>query len=178
MSAPTALPEPTVWRDSEVIYMPHWVEHDNSTMIVNSAGGVYPKPIVEPVAIGVIHGVVHFSSYSDSRFKQELNTTNSGSWRGWDAGQAWISRIVTEEVTINGNTDAVKVHYQIRCNEFGWNHRIPQMGYFHLSGGQRQVFEEGIGLLSSGGGELPVGGTPVDSDIQVKRRINFSTLGF
>lgn len=167
-----------VWRDSEVVYMPHWLESDGSTVIMNSADGAFPKPIVEPIAIGVIHGIKWVSSYSDGEFKTQINATNSDGWRGWSAGQAWISRILTEEENIN-DEDVIKVHYIIRCNEFGWNAHIAQMGYFYKDAGNKAIFDEGIGLLDGSGNELALGSPAVDADIQVKRRISFgSTLGF
>ena len=178
MAAPTSLPSPVVYRDAEVVYMPQWVLSDGSTYIKNSAGGLHPKPIIEPVAIGIIHGVVYKETYSDASYKNEINATNSGGWKSWGAGQAWVSRIITQEVEVN-NIEAQRVHYIIRCCEYGWENNTPQSGFFWLDDdGYKIPFDEGAGLLDGNGKPLTPGNNPVPSELQVKRRINFSSLGF
>lgn len=165
------------YRDAEVVYMPHWLKSDGTTVIKNSAGGTFPKPIVEPISIGVIHGFVELATYTDATYKSQLNACNSDTWKSWAPGQAWISRILTEDVEVNGTT-GVRVHYIIRCNEFGWNSQIPQFGYYYLDGTDKVPFEEGIGLLDASGQELAPSAPAVNADIQIKRRIAFSSLGF
>ncbi len=165
------------YRDSEVVYMPHWLQSDGTTVIKNSAGGTFPKPVVEPISIGVIHGFVELATYSDATYKSQLNACNSDTWRGWSAGQAWISRILTENIEVNG-TSGQRIHYIVRCNEFGWNAHIPQFGYYYLDGTTKVPFEEGMGYLDASGLELTPGSAAVDANIQIKRRIAFSGLGF
>lgn len=176
MAAPTALPDPVVYKDAEIVHMPHWLESDGTTVIKNSAGGIFPKPIVEPISIGIIHGIIHKSTYSDTEYATQLNAINNGNWRGWATGKAWVSRILVEDTTVNNN-NAKRVHYIVRCCEYGWNTTIPQMGHFYNDSGKK-AFVGGIGLLSSDGTELASEDDPVISDIEIKRPIAFSTLGF
>jgi len=172
-----ALNAPFSYRDSEVVYMPHWLESDGTTVIKNSAGGTFPKPVVEPMSLGVIHGFVELPTYDDATYKSQLNACNSDAWRDWEPGQAWISRILTENVEVNG-IPGIKIHYIIRCNEFGWNSHIPQFGYYYKDGFTKVPFSEGMGYLAADGTELAIGSPAVDADIQIKRRIAFAGLGF
>lgn len=162
--------------------MPHWQKFNGTSLepMVNSANGIFPKPIVQQVSISICHILV-WKELTDADRRSQTNATNSGSWHGWDAGQAWISRIIDEEEEINGK-ETQRVHYIVRCNEFGWDNQFIQMGYFHKNDeGKKESFqtEDGIayiGLLDSGGGETD---SPVVSEDRLKRRIDFSSaLGY
>ena len=176
MAAPTSLPSPVVYKDAEIVHMPHWLESDGTTVIKNSAGGIFPKPIVEPISIGIIHGIIYKQEYTDAEYVTQLNATNNSAWRGWGEGKAWVSRILVEDTTVN-QISAKKVHYIVRCCEFGWNSNMPQMGHFYSDSG-KQAFTGGIGLLAADGTELSSEDDPVNSDIEIKRRIAFNSLGF
>ena len=168
----------TILRDAEIIPWPHWRNHAG-TLIVNTAGGIFPKPIVEDISIGIIHAYKWVTELSDEDYKEQLNATNSSTWREWGPGQAWISRIIERPDNINDNS-AVKLHYIIRCNEYGWDVEMPQMGYFYYDGANKKAFSvDGvpyIGLLDGSGDKTD---TATSASIQIKRRINFATvLGF
>lgn len=180
MTTPPASNPPIVYRDAEIVYAPHWDKFNGTSLepLINSANGAFPKPIVEVMSIGIIHGIKWVNSYSNTEYKTQLNATNNATWRDWDAGQAWISRIITEDEEVNG-VSCVKVHYIVRCNEFGWNTRIHDMGYFYIDGADKKAFltvddVPYIGLLDAGAETS----TPVASDKQIKRRIDFTVLGF
>lgn len=178
---PTAI-ETRVYRDGEIIYWPHWqsIDGESKEPIVNPAGGILPKPMVEPLAVGIIHGHKWVSAYSDAQYKNQLNATNADGWRSWGVGQAWISRIITANEERDG-VSVVHIHYIIRCNEYGWKSTMPWMGYFYDDAGDKKAFLTQddvpyIGLLDAGGAETF---TPVISDLDLKRQISFaSELGF
>lgn len=178
---PTSIP-PKYWGDSEVIYLPQWQRYDsngNLEPLVNSAGGLFPKPIVKPVSIGIIHVEMWKEPYPDSQFKNEINATNADTWRGWEPGQAWISRVLAQREETNGYQDVAKLHYVIRCSEFGWDNDFIQMGYWHDDNGAKQSFQtqDGVpyvGTLSASGSD----GGPVIAGDLLHRRINFAALGF
>lgn len=163
MTSPNLLP-PIVYRDAEVVYMPHWVEENGTTVIANLADKVFPKPHVHPIAIGIIHGILYKLTYSDAEFENEINATNAGGWRGWGAGKAWVSRILTENDEVN-NIPCVKVHYIIRCNKYGWDINMPSMGFV----GGVPEFVDATGAATT---------TLSASDIRIKHRIGFGALGF
>ena len=174
---PTTIPF-KYWRDSEVIYLPHWRRYNGTTLepLVNSADGLFPKPIVKPVAIGVLHFSV-WKTYTDADYKNELNATNSDAWREWEPGQAWVSRIITEDEEVNG-VATTRVDYIIRCTEFGWDNDMIQMGYFHKDGTDETAFTTSdgipyIGTLDAAGAK----GAAENADDMLKRRIAFGSLG-
>lgn len=174
---------PNVYDDGEIIYWPHWQYFDGATKkaILNSADGIFPKPIVEPISIHIYHIEKFVTSMTDAQLKEQYNACNSDTWKAWEPGQAWISRIRRKKAQVNGQ-NGLWVHYIIRCNEFGWDTNIPNMGYFYKNGSTKTSFSsEGlgpIGYLKSDGNKA-VAPTEVSmSNKQIKRRINFtSTLG-
>lgn len=174
------MPLPTakvVHRDSEVIYLPHWKDY-NGTPLLTTAGGLYPKPIVKPVAVGIIHVEFWQPSYTDAQYVSQLNATNSGAWKGWPAGQAWISRILTHDEKIE-DTDGVWMHYIVRCCELGWDQDFPSMGYYYVTGGDKTAFTtiDGFAYIgqhdAAGDNGEP---TAYFQEEQLKRRISFSFL--
>jgi len=84
--------DPVVTYDSEVVYWPMWKKTDG-TGIKNGAGAPFPKPIVEPISIGIVHVFKWVDAWGGSLLKQQLNKTNDGMWNGYAEDQAWISRI-------------------------------------------------------------------------------------
>lgn len=174
---PVNLP-PTVEYDSEVIYMPHWKDV-NGDPIMNFADAPFPKPIVEPISIGIVHIWKWEAGFSGSTLKSRLNKTNSGSWNGWATDQAWVSRITAREENENDFDDRWLVHYIIKCNEYGWKTLIPHMGYFYLDGADKKAFQtvdefQYIGFLDGFGLETT---TPVHSEFEIKDKISFSFTG-
>lgn len=164
MTSPHLLPT-IVYRDAEVVYMPRWVEQDGTTVIKNLASKVFPKPHVHPVSVGIIHGIRYPLTYTDTQYQNEIDATNSENWRGWAPGQAWVSRVLTEDDEVN-NIPCVKVHYIIRCCRYGWDIDMPSMGFV----GGVPEFVDATGAATT---------SPVPSDIRIKHRIAFdSTLGF
>lgn len=183
--APWTYP-PIVSRDSEEIWWPHWQRYDGSNNLeplTNSANGLFPKPRVKPISIGVILISMYKQTYTDADYYNQNNTLNNATWRSWPAGHAWIARILTEDVKEN-DYDCVKVDYVVKCNKLGWDKDFLQCGYYYLSGLDRKHFLTDdldpipyIGLLDASGGELGVGGTAVVADDKSKVWIDFTSLG-
>jgi hypothetical protein len=159
MSNPDTLP-PVVYRDAEIVYMPHWVD-TSLAVIKNTDNKVFPKPHVEPISIGIIHGIRWSTTYSNANYQNELNAINTDTWRSWAPGHAWVSRILTEDEEING-VECTKIHYIVRCNRYGWNITMPQMG-----------FVEGTPEFLDGMGDVTT--SPISSGIAIKHGINFTT---
>lgn len=178
-----ALPEPKVWRDAEVIYAPVWREHDGTTPIQNSAEAPYPKQVIEPVSVGVIHCIA-YKAYTDAHYKNQLNATNAAAWRGWEPGQAWVSRIITnDDLSVGGATNVSEVHYIVRCLETGWDALFADIGYVYIDASSYKPFladgQPYLGKLDGAGGQQAVASDLVINEHQIKRRINFaSELGF
>ncbi len=179
-----ALFDPEYFEDAEIIYWPHWEYWDSGDSsklkLVNSAGGTFGKPIVEPLSVGIVHVKMYETGWSAAKYKSQLNACNNDSWRSWPAGQAWISRIITEEAQVNG-TNCHSVHRIIRCNEYGWNTGQLEMGYFYKEGGDIKPFsDDGIplGLLKTNGDKATSASDVAMTDKRIKRRISFGGLGF
>jgi|688.fasta_scaffold00460_67 hypothetical protein len=85
---------------------------------------------MEPVAVAVFH-IFKFKSYSDSQFRNEINSINSGDWRGWGEGQAWISKIISNGLENRGSGFGETVHYVVRCidRDDGWDVFYPEIGF-------------------------------------------------
>ncbi len=183
MTSPTTF-VPEYFEDAEVIYWPHWEywNPDDSAKLkfVNSAGGTFGKPVVEPLSVGIVHVKMYETGWTPTKYKQQLNACNSGTWRNWESGQAWISRIITELTDING-VSCHYIHRIIRCNEYGWNTGQLEMGYFYNDGVDIKPFsDEGIplGLLTSSGDKATGASDVAITDKRIKRRIDFGALGF
>ena len=167
---------PIVEYDAEVIYMPHWKDASGAA-IKNTADAPFPKPIVEPISIGIVHIWKWEASYTGATHKARLNKTNSGSWNGYAQDEAWVSRITAKEEEENGYQRWL-VHYIIKCNPFGWKTLIPHMGYFY-DDGDKKGFQTSdgfqyIGFLDGSGNETT---SPVTSDFIIKGRTSFSFTG-
>lgn len=177
------LPAIKIWRDSEVVYAPHWKDTSN-VVLANSARAPYPTKIIEPLAVGIIHAIKYSTTYSDTDYATELNAVNSVAWRGWQPGQAWVSRIVTEEdMEINGTTGVTQVHYIVRLSEIGWQLSIADLSAVYVaSGAFRPFLADGspyLGKLDGSGAQRAVGSDMVMRSHNIKRTINFaSVLGF
>lgn len=164
MDDPSLLPA-IITRDAEIVYAPHWFQADGTTPIKNSDDKPFPKIIEEQTSVAVIHAIKHKLFYTDAEYHNELNAINIDAWRFWEPGQAWISRILTEDTKVN-EINCTKIHYIIRCSRLGYNVHIPQMG---IVDGNLE-FLDAMGEVTS---------TPVDADIPIKHEINFAaTLGF
>ena len=167
-----------VTKDAEVIYWPHWKHYNSGSLepIVNPAGGILPKPMVEPMSIGIIH-VEFWGALSDAAWAEQINSMNSDTWKGFGPGQCWISRIL--EVIENRNGyDTKKLHYIVRCNKFGWKTGMPWMGYFYDDAGSKKAFKTTdsvpyIGFLDAGGDQTF---TPVISDLDIKNELSFTSI--
>lgn len=127
---PTTI-QPDVYWDSEVVYMPHWQRFNGTTLepLLNSASGIFPKPVVQAVCIPICH-IIQWKTLSDAERKDQANATNNTTWHSWEPGQAWVSRIIDESEEVN-ESNTQRVHYVVKCCEFGWDNTFPQMGYFH-----------------------------------------------
>jgi hypothetical protein len=168
-------------RESEIWFLPVCKDR-NGAVIQNSAKGTFPKPRVEPVSIGVIKATVRKENYTDGDFKTQLNATNSGSWRDWAAGQAYIAHIRTWESN-EFDTPVTMVRYVVLCCELGWKALTPQLGYYYLDDGKIKVFTDEAGMpyignLSNGGGSLAASSDMIIKEWDIKRQIGFGVLGF
>lgn len=176
-----ALPENKVWRDSDVVYVPVW--KDNASVpIGNSSKLPYPKPTVEPISVGVIHGIVYKSSYTDADYRNELDAVNTDTWRAWTAGEAWVSRILTDTMNVD-LVDIVEVHYIIRCTKRKWEVVFPDIGYVYVDAGVYKSFVDAdgipyIGKLDNAGAEQAVGSNHILRTHAHHPTIAFSALGF
>lgn len=167
-----------VWKDSEVVYMPLWKDV-NDNPIQNSASMPYPKPIIEPVSVGIIHCELYKSGYTDDDYATELNAVNLAAWRGFEAECAWVSRIIVEPDLSASSGDVVKLHYIVRCCEHGWQLQIPDFGYVYDDSGLKAFTADGvpyIGKLDQSGG-VETGDMLINKH-ETKRKIAFSSLGF
>lgn len=170
--------EPIVEYDSEVIYMPHWKDAQG-TGLKNSANAPFPKPIVEPISIGIVHVWKWEETFSGAIQKARLNKVNSGTWDGWGQDEAWVSRIIARLEEENGFQRWL-VHYIIKCNEQGWRTNMPHMGYFFRDGGEDKAFktEDGfqyVGFLNKDSGNKST--DPQATEFQIKGRTSFSFTG-
>lgn len=179
-----ALIDPTTlgfefYRTSEIIYMPVWKDHAGNATIINTAKGLYPKPIVEPVSVGIYKCTKWDTNYSDSDFSTELNATNSDTWRGWTARKAWISSIETRPDDVQ-EISCTRVDYTIRCLEYGWDAIFPDCGYFYKTGSDYKTFVDTdgapyLGKLNGSGDKATMTANPTINTHQIKRAINFGT---
>lgn len=161
--------------------MPLWKDKDGA-VIQNSAKGPFPKPQIEPVSVGIIRATVRKASYSDSDYKTQLNSVNDGTWRNWDAGQAWCARIRTKSVN-EGGTDYTLVRYIVLCCEHGWKSVTPDLGYYYLSSSNPKVFADSdgyayLGCMDGSGAKLSSASNMTIKEFSVKRPVSFSFLGF
>jgi hypothetical protein len=118
-----------VTRSSEIIWLPAW--HNANGDVIRTSDDKLPiLPLMEPVSIAVFH-IHKFKPYGHSQFKAEINALNSSTWYGWTAGQAWISKIISEGLETIGNTTGETVHYVVRCidRENGWKVEYPDVNY-------------------------------------------------
>jgi hypothetical protein len=167
---------PIVEYDSEIIYWPHWKREDG-TPIANSAGAPFPKPIVEPLSIGIVHIWKWEENFSGAIQKSRLNKVNSGSWNGWGQDEAWVSRITARLEEENGMMRWM-VHYIIKCNPYKWTTNIPHIGYFYKQGNNLKAFQtedefQYVGFLDSNGDKTE---TPLESQFIIKGRANLSSF--
>lgn len=168
-------------RDSEIWFLPVWKDKDG-TVIQNTAKGPYPKPLIAPMSVGVIRATVRKSTYTDTNYRDQLNATNSGDWRQWTAGQAWIGRILTKDVN-EGGSSLVEVKYTVYCTKLGWKEIAPQLGYYYKDGSNAKVFVDAdslpyLGCLDNSGGKLAVSSDMILKEWSIKDPIDFSVLGF
>lgn len=118
-----------VTRSSEVIWLPAW-KNSSGAVIKTSDDKLPILPLMEPVAVAVYH-IFKFKPYSHSQFKAEINAVNGSNWYGWNAGQAWISKIISNGVELIGSSYGETVHYVIRCidRQDGWSVAYPDVSY-------------------------------------------------
>ena len=167
--------------DSEIWFMPIW-EDTAGAIYENKAKGPYPKPTYEPESIGVIRATVRDTAWSNAKFKDQLNATNSSGWRGWGVEQAWIAKIQTKIVN-EGGINMTRIRYTILCYEKGWKSIAPEIGYYYLASGNPKVFTDSsgnpyIGCLDGSGAKLASSSSIALTKRQYKRPISFSILGF
>lgn len=172
----------TIRRRSETVWLP--VYKDNSgTPYMDSAKQPLLKPIFEPYACLRVEGTwVIDSTASDAFCTTWLDKVNSGLWRGFGAGQAWISEIVTDPADINSSTTEI-IRVTVRCLQGRkWNSIFPDMGYVYESGGNLFPFKSNgsrfIGKLDGSGGVLAVASDLVLNEWDYKTTANFASLGF
>lgn len=118
-----------VTRAAEVIWLPAWKER-SGTVIKTTDDKLPILPLMEPVAVAVLH-IHKFKTYNDAQHKAEIDAINSVAWRGWAAGQAWISKIFSEGRDTYGSSVGEMVHYVIRCIDRpdGWKVVFPDVSY-------------------------------------------------
>lgn len=169
-----------VWRDSEIVHMPVY-KNTAGDVLKNSAKSPVVETVIEPVSIGLIHGLV-YKNFSDSDFKTQLNAVNDGIWRGMAAGTCWVSRITTKDYKVNG-TAMQQVHYIVRYCEYGWKAVRYDIGYLYNDAGDERCFLDAdgypyVGKLDGAGGKLSISSNPLLIEEDIKREISFSVLGY
>lgn len=177
---PSVLNIASLKRTSEKLWLPVWRDR-NDNPIANSFEQLPVKPHYECYAIAV-YDIEIFKPYSDAAFKNEIDSLNSGSWRSWDAYQAWISEIHSDGVDQIGDDTGERVNYIIRCikRTDGWKFQHPDVGYIYNDGDVRSFLSTDgfpyIGKLDSGGKLADA--TPMTILIEnIKEEIDFSSLG-
>lgn len=169
--------DPIVEYDSEIIYWPHWKDAAGNP-IKNSAGAPFPKPVIEPLSIGIVHIWKWESVWNGALMKARLNKTNSGTWNGYAQDEAWVSRITARQEEENSG-DYWLIHYIVKCNPYKWTTGIPNIGYFYKDGSDNKAFTtvdefQYIGFLDDSGGATE---TPSFENFVIKGRTSLSFTG-
>ncbi len=173
--------KPYFVRRTETLYLPVWQDRDGNPY-VNSAGAPLIKPVYEPHAVLCIHGEMYrdLLEFTDIKIASLIDRVNAAPWRGFPAGQAWISEINTKRVTINGY-EIDRVDIIVRClASRSWQTIIPDMGYYYMEGGARKAFQTSdgfqfLGNLDAGAAE---DGAQNMLTFNYKGEANFAELRF
>jgi len=170
----------SVTRSSKVIYLPRW--KDEAGTVITCTNDRPPiKPYYTPEMILLVHGAFAVASGDgDTLCTDFANKVNSGGWRGWDVGEAWVYAISSEEETLN-DVEVETFIVTIACRKGGWVLESPEIGHVYKSGGLIYGFKgedelRYIGNLDAGGDDG--GDTMLVTDWDVKESVSFGGLPF
>lgn len=175
-------PVPTAvkfWQRSEKLWLPVWKDYAGNAISVSS-GRPPIKPYFELFSVLVLHFEI-FKAYTDTERKNEIDSLNSATWKGWNQYQAWISEVHTDGSDNIGGQVREQVHYVVRCikRPDGWRFIHPDIGYIYDDGGNIKSFKSDdnlpyIGNLNGAGGDG--GGTLTLNTEDVKQTMNFNSI--